>query len=48
MTAVPLFPSLVAVTVADPAAPAETSPVLDADATVAFVVVQVTTRPVNC
>src|SRR3989442_4986689 len=45
--AVPLFPSLVAVSVAVPGATALTSPVADTVATPAALVVHVTARPVN-
>jgi hypothetical protein len=47
IAASPLFPSLVAVIVADPVATPETSPVLETDATAALELAQVTARPVS-
>src|SRR5205823_1158442 len=46
MLAVPLCPSLVAVIVADPAAPPDTRPLLGTDATELLLLGHVTTRPV--
>src|SRR5205807_8219904 len=47
MAAVPFFPSLVAVIVADPAAPPVTSPVALTEARLGALLAQVTTRPLS-